>query len=308
MFTLLLKQLSLFKKISFYCKMAEITKIITTLTIVVIIMMLPIVYFITNPVAVPCLACDKGGMFYKCSPGTGDGSQICEDYKKGEVFISDIIKQTNEIRWKIENIDETLKRPFRQTKQELEGIAKRFTVQIPDINIPEISLPNINCGVTIPIINKDIDPCSLVNEPLKAQVGILNSGLNLVIDQINGSLKEVSKIFSPVLESLRDQMKKILDDIQRPWIETQAELAALKESVVSLATTIQRNIIRVVIYQITNRLQKLFPFMSLTSLAVLVILLALVPIVGGYYSFFLMILDISKVGAAPFNYLLSKIF
>ncbi|KAG5179271.1 hypothetical protein JKP88DRAFT_247476 [Tribonema minus] len=45
-------------------------------------------YLAVNPITLPCVGCDEGGLFYKCMHGTGINSVTCEAWTKGSKGIS----------------------------------------------------------------------------------------------------------------------------------------------------------------------------------------------------------------------------
>ncbi|KAG5184113.1 hypothetical protein JKP88DRAFT_244979 [Tribonema minus] len=50
-------------------------------------------YLAINPITLPCVGCDEGGLFYKCMPGTGLNSVTCEAWTKGAKGMSAVRDQ-----------------------------------------------------------------------------------------------------------------------------------------------------------------------------------------------------------------------
>lgn len=265
---------------------------IVPLIIILVVVITPPFYLAANPLIVPCTLCDEGGWWYKCSPGTGKGSERCKSYQKGEEVIQNVTQKYGELRHKVDTIDQRLKEPIIRTKRNIEAIAKKFQINMPDINVPDINVPDIDCGLKIPVINKKINPCDAINKPLDATTGVINRGLDAVTGQVNNLFKEISGLFDPIIADLRRQLQDILTDIQRPWLEVQTEINSFKKSVLDVITLVQQNMLNAILYGFAKSLQIIFPFASITTLVVMSGILIALPVIGGYYGILVMIYDI----------------
>lgn len=240
---------------------------------------------------VSCIGCDEGGVLYNCKPGTGKGSKTCDDYMRGEQLINDVVAKFNDVRFKVENIEETIKKPFTETKEKLEAIKGKFTIALPDVQIPNLPLQDISCGVKVPVINKSINPCELLNTPIKASTDVLNKGLGTITGQINKYLKELTKVFDPILDALKKQLQDVINDVQKPWMEVQIELNTLRVNVVELITIIRKDILTIIIHKVFEYLNNIIP-VSPTTLIILIVIFFVIQISGAVYGFITLIKDL----------------
>ena len=278
----------------------SVVETIINIIIVIALICMPLLCLSMYKVTIPCLGCDKGGTFHKCKEGTGYGSKMCSDFEQGEQLVNDIKNKYTEIKNKVDNLDEILKKPFIQTKEELENIANKIKITVPEVPIPDIGLPTLSCEVTIPVIDQKINPCSLLNDPIASQIKLINTAFKEISDKINSILSKLTVVFDPILGSLKDQLTKILEDIQKPWLDVKNELGVLKDAIIDLTDSLRGNVFKMILYYIASFLQKIFPFASIASLMVIAAIILLIPFLGGYYGFLRMLFDIANVLTFPF--------
>jgi phage-related protein len=52
-----------------------------------------LVYLAVNPITLPCVGCDSGGVFYRCMDGTGAGTITCDAWNKGSEGVNAAAKK-----------------------------------------------------------------------------------------------------------------------------------------------------------------------------------------------------------------------
>lgn len=261
----------------------------------IIILLTPFIYFTIFPPIIPCALCDESTFWYKCQEGTGKGSDVCNEFKKGDIAVRDIQREYQTIRTEIDALDAKLKKPFVETERALANITQKFNINVPSVRVPNLSIPGLNCGIKVPVINQNIDPCGLINAPINASTGLINKGLGEITGQIENLFKEIVSQFNPIIADLKNQLTIILNNIQQPWIKVQKEMSTFKTSLVNVIALAQKDIVGTLTYGMAESLQKTFPSMTITSLTIISVILLLLPVIGGYYSIFVMLFDFSEL-------------
>ena len=259
-------------------------------TILTIIM--PAIYLFgkikKNKLTIPCVGCDKGSFWYKCAPGTGYGSTGC-DFAKGLSSMVSTIK--NIISSIAKAFSSVFSAVMKSIKAAREGITKLFNSLTPNLDQIDLSgLSSKNFRNKLPKCDVPVvgDVCKPAWDALASAYDALLSGIRGAIGLINSAIKAISDGFSQlgkVMSKALSAFWKLIVAPFEPIIELiQQPINEGKELIKNIKAT---DIISLIIYQILNLIQTIFPFLSPITIVILAVIMFLGPLIGGLFGFLL---------------------
>ena len=259
----------------------EDTWILPLIGIIVVIL----VYLILKAriIHLPCFGCSEGSWWYRCFPGTGKGSAGCLAYQTSTEVITKIEQTAKQIDDIILQIKAKIGQPIDQALADLQNIKRKLPKKIPKVNIPRVRIPSINCGITIPIINKKINPCSSITSEL-------SKALNQIIDVLNSGIDNLINAINQLIHLMQIGVIDIVDQIEtvfnafKPFQKVQQELSMLSQHISQLEQAVEKVGIGSLIKNgMLKAVSSVIPIKQLTVLAVLAGLVFLLPLIGNLY-------------------------
>jgi len=273
-------------------------------------------------ITLPCRGCSNGSWWYKCTKKTGFGSKTCRKY----IFLTDLafdiynifINGPNKLytviielinhkililkRW-IKFIDDysviilnllpqyiILKIFVKFVLRPLNKIFKKLTAFLSDFK----------CPFTLPIINEEIDVCSLTKSALAAFFGILNYLFKLVIKifkiifitiynaiikpiftNLNKGISQANKIMTISLENIFTGFTIVIKAVKAP-IDIVLQIKIVQYFILILDIIINFLLQKIKIFAIFGSAA---PTMTIFFALLIMTIIIGIPLVGGLLSF-----------------------
>ena len=259
----------------------EETWVIPMIGIIIVIL----VYLILKAriIHLPCFGCSEGSWWYRCFPGTGKGSAGCLAYQTTTEVIGKIEQTAKQIDDIILQIKSKIGQPIDQALTDLRKIKQKIPKKIPKVNIPRVRLPNINCGIKIPVINKSINPCSSITSELSGTVNQIIEALNKGIDDLTNAINQLMHLMQTGVVDIADQVEMVFKAF-KPLQLVQQELGMLSQHISQLEQAVEKAGIGSLIKNgLLKSISAVIPIRQLTVLAVLAGLVYLLPLIGNLY-------------------------
>jgi hypothetical protein len=154
-----------------------IRPVLTCVPILILISLLVIafIYFRTRKVEVTCYECEENGMFQKCKPGTGKGTETCTKYENTIKQINEIQDRLNKIGGEFQNIGNIIKSKIDESnaiiEREFTNLKNKLNDTLSKLDFFRVLFEFVK-NLKIPTID---DLCNLLN--------------------INNSLDQLEKVF-----------------------------------------------------------------------------------------------------------------
>jgi len=168
--------------------------LIYNILIILITLFLIIGALSLKKISLYCFGCSKGSWWYKCSTGTGYGSDICNDYKNAHEIFRGLVNRVYKTIDKAMEATDLIKDAINEIEKNIKNFTNNIITEltIPDFEIPKISnYPDITLNFTVPIININID----IGVPLRLAI-------HGILDQINNSLQFTKIITDTIKQGL----------------------------------------------------------------------------------------------------------
>ena len=260
-----------------------------------------------NKITIPCVGCDKGSSWYKCAPGTGYGSAGC-DFAQGLASMVSTIK--NIISSVAKAFGSVYKAVMDSINAAVKGIKTLFenlTPKLGEIDLSGLSSKSFRNKLPkcdIPVVG---DPCKPVWDALAAAYDGLLSGIKFAANLINKAIKAISEGFSQLAKVMSKALSafwKVIITPFEPIIELIKEpIKAGKDLIKNIKAT---DILSLIVYQILNLIQMIFPFLSPITIVIMMVLMVLGPLIGGLFGFFMFMYKIISLFSQLFSSLFFK--
>ena len=258
-----------------------------------ILILLGIFYLKKRKLKIIC-NCDNGSWWYSCVEGSGYGSPTCNVYHKFmdalEFLGKRVIWLFNKIVWFRNIIANAIIKAFKTITNAV-SVALGKIPSLPDLgNVIDkfFGSLDINCGFTLPIINKGINPCA----PLGATWRGAAKGLKTIFNTISNILAEVfEKMMYGITKSF-DVIKLVIRNIIKyalyPIFLIVKSLKFLMKKFISLIEAIlDIGIIKILIFQVASTIAQVTGIKDigrvLGKAIVAVFTIIFMPIIGGLF-------------------------
>lgn len=258
-----------------------------------IIILLGIFYLKKRKLKIIC-NCDNGSWWYSCVEGSGYGSPTCNVYNKFmdalEFLGKRVIWLFNKIVWFRNIIANAILKSFKMITNAV-SIAFSKIPSLPNLgNVVDnlFGSLNIDCGFTLPIINKSFNPCA----PLGAAWRAASEGLKTIFDQISNILTEIFKKMMYGITRSFDVIKLVIKNIIKyalyPIFLIVKSLKFLMKKFISLIESIlDIGIIKILVFQVASTIAQVTGIRDigrvLGTAFITVFTIIFMPIIGGLF-------------------------
>ena len=275
-----------------FSKIAYMINYFVPMLSLVLPVVLVVAYLYLNPIEVSCVACETGGTFYKCAPGTGAGTKTCDDFNKGQAIVDGVGKEIQKTMDKINKIRDEIMKPIQDTEQAIAKIAADASNLIKPINIPDLKVNIHACKIS----GTNIDPCSDMNKGMNSAL----SGLNKALDAVEGAMNKITEgmngAVDQIIQPLQKKLDAIFQTIVNPWMGVREDINELITDVNQFVDAISAlGVGNIIVSYVAGQIKAVFPFMGAAVAVVVATLAVLAWFVGGYFGFFMMM---SSVGGS----------
>lgn len=213
-----------------------------------------VVYGLMYRWPIPCFACDEGGFFYRCMPGTGAGSAACSAYALAE-------KRFNQATGIFEDAGEVLSEIWEFTSEGLPDIITEFIATMRDqiLNLKNKIAEKIN-GVIAFIREKislfvtkvtDIATAAYERYLKKVIDAMINFLTSNILNPIYTIIDKIIEFREMVWNNLKEAMQKVTDinimgfttQIVDVFKKIPEALDGLKEKVVDMVNFVKNKLI-----------------------------------------------------------------
>ena len=213
-----------------------------------------VVYGLMYKWPIPCFACDEGGFFYRCMPGTGAGSASCSAYQLAE-------KRFNQAAGIFEDAGEVLSEIWEFTSEGLPDVITEFIGTMRDqiLNLKNNISEKIS-GVIAFIREKislfvskikDIATSAYEQYLKKVIDAMINFLTNNILSPIYTVIDKIIQFREMVWNSLKESMQEITDfnimgfttDIVDVFKKIPEALDGLKEKVINMVNFVKNKLI-----------------------------------------------------------------
>lgn len=271
------------------------------LILTIIITILPILIIIAklynNKLNLPCMGCDDGSWWYKCLPYTGKGTITCDIQNMLEDVMKKAISLVKDAIGELVGIKDKLLSNFNTIKEKMRSVADAL-VNL-DVGVPSIpNMPNIStsCGFTIPIINLKIDPCKLVTSGLQEVIGVVLNVLNTSLKLINKSISTLMDVFKFVAEKMVSVITSTFSLVLGPLEDLGNVFGDIKDEAGDIIGFVKESgLLKSILVYALSAVQAIIPIRSIYALAAILLMIILLPFMGGIFGFFMFIKNLIYV-------------
>lgn len=259
------------------------------LGIVALPIIIILVYLYIHPLTVPCVGCGKSGIFHKCAVGTGEGSQKCADFQKGQQVLDDIGVKVSEVQKKAATLKQDILAPINKTLAAIQAIGTAVENAIPPMNIKPLSVNIKSCPVGT------VDVCKELNTGMNDALKGLNAGIDITENAMNSVIEKLNQAVFLILSPLQKKLDSIFHTVVDPWMEVKDDIIGLTGDVQQMLDSVNGiGIMNLIQTSLANRIQAVFPFFSLGLALFVAAMLIAVWVFGGIYGFIRLVVDFNQ--------------
>lgn len=272
----------------------------------------------------PCSNCENGSWWYKCKKKTGFGTKTCRDYRNITNLAYDFVNMITNAQSKYigifltlyQHIINTLKKsrdymsdtsklvymfpPMLLYKYLIKPVSKALFEGFDKLGS---LLDEFSCSFTLPVLDVELDLCKLIIDGIKALIRLIELVFETLIDLIVFIMKTIinfiyEKVFGDLIRLILVTIKFITNNIFSVFLKAGELMSAImKPLAVILDIPIWHYFILVIDFIIDIIVEyvpfgyviKAIPSLLLLLAIIPIILIIVIPTLGGIYSLIILI-------------------